>query len=83
MEALGQWVETYSPSFSTLEFFAIGGGLVVADIGDSTELHRIVAENPFTPFMDVEILPVVEPGVAMETFSQIASSLASALQPAG
>ena len=42
MGALGQWVETYSKRFSTLEFFAIGGGLVLADFDDSTELNRIV-----------------------------------------
>ena len=65
MGALGQWVEQYSKRFSTLEFFVIGGGLVLADIDDSAELNRIVAENPFTPFMDVEIMPVVEPGTAM------------------
>ena len=59
MGALGQWVERYSTQFSTLEFFAVGGGLALADIADSTALHRIVAENPFTPYMDVEIMPVV------------------------
>lgn len=81
MGALGQWVETYSKRFSTLEFFAIGGGLVLADIDDSTELNRIISENPFTPFMDVEILPVVEPSVAMQTFSDATAAFAA--QPAG
>ena len=78
MEALGQWVETYAKRFSTLEFFAIGGGLALADIDDSTELHRIVAENPFTPYMDVEIMPVVEPQVAMETLGGMAAFAAQA-----
>ena len=59
---MGRWVETYSTRFSTLEFFVVGGGLVLADFDDSTELNRILAENPFTQFMDVEIMPVVEPG---------------------
>jgi Domain of unknown function (DUF3303) len=81
MGALGQWVETYSERFSALEFFVIGGGLVLADIDDSTELHRIVAENPFTPFMDVEIMPVVEPGTAMATYGEVAAALAGAAQP--
>lgn len=81
MGALGQWVETYSKRFSTFEFFAIGGGLVLADFDDSTELHRIVAENPFTPFMDVEILPVVEPSTAMETFGEATATFAA--QPSG
>jgi hypothetical protein len=81
MGALGQWVENYSKRLSTLEFFVIGGGLVLADIDDSAELHRIVAENPFTPFMDVEIMPVVEPGTAMAAYGEVAAALAGAAQP--
>ena len=77
MGALGQWVETYSKRFSTLEFFVIGGGLVLADIGDSAELNQIVAENPFTPFMDVEIMPVVDPGTAMAAYGEAVASFAA------
>ena len=57
--------------FSTLEFFVAGGGLMLADFDDSTELNRILAENPFTPFMDVEIMPVLEPRAAMANFSEV------------
>lgn len=78
MGALGRWVEKYSTRFSVLEFFVTGGGLVLADIDDSVELHRIVAENPFTPFMDVEIMPVVDPSTAMATYAE-----AAAAQPPG
>ena len=53
MGALNQWVERYSTRASTIEFFAMGGGLVLADFDDSSELHRLVSENPFTAFMDV------------------------------
>jgi hypothetical protein len=83
MGALGQWVETYSKRFLTLEFFVIGGGLVLADIDDSAELNRIVAENPFTPFMDVEIMPVVEPATAMATYGEVVAAFAAAAQPSG
>ncbi|HET6967886.1 MAG TPA: DUF3303 family protein [Ornithinibacter sp.] len=83
MGALGQWVETHAERFSTMEFFVAGGGLVLADFDDSAELQRIVAENPFTPYMDVEIQPVVEPSVAMATYSQTVAALAGAAQPAG
>jgi uncharacterized protein DUF3303 len=82
MEALGQWVETHSKTFSTLEFFTVGGGLALVDVEDSTELHRIVAENPFTAYMDVEIMPVVEPTTAMATFSEVAATFAAAAAPA-
>jgi hypothetical protein len=81
MDALGQWVETYSKRFSTLEFFVIGGGLMLADLDDSAEVHRIVAENPFTPYMDVEIMPVLEPSVAMGAYGDVAANLAAAAQP--
>ena len=83
MGALGQWVETHAERFSTLQFFVAGGGLVISDFDDSGELQRIVAENPFTPYMDVEIQPVIEPGVAMATYSQALAALAAAGQPAG
>jgi Domain of unknown function (DUF3303) len=78
MEALGQWVEKYTKRFSTLEFFVIGGGLMLADIDDSAELNRIVAENPFTPFMDVEIMPVIDPGTAMATYGEVVAAFAAA-----
>jgi hypothetical protein len=76
MGALGEWVEANAQRFSTFEFFAAGGGLVVADLADSAVLHRVVAENPFTPYMEVEILPVIEPGVAMQTWADVAAALA-------
>jgi hypothetical protein len=83
MGALGQWVETYAARFSTFEFFVDGGGLVLADFDDSAELQRIVAENPFTPYSDVQIRPVVEPSVAMATYTQTMAALAAAGQAAG
>ncbi|MFI5624101.1 hypothetical protein ACIA03_11610 [Nocardioides sp. NPDC051685] len=83
MGALGQWVETHSKRFEVLEFFVAGGGLVLADFDDTTELNRILAENPFTPYMDVEILPVLEPKAAMANFSEVIADLLAAAQPAG
>lgn len=75
MAALGQWAETYGERFSTFEFFVAGGGLIVADFDDSNELQRVVAENPFTPYMDIEISPSLAPSAAMETWSQVVASL--------
>jgi hypothetical protein len=78
--AMGQWVEKYGQRFSTLEFFVGGGGFGVIDVDDSAELQRIAAENPFTPFSDVEIRPVVEPGAALAIVSEV---LAAQAQVAG
>ena len=70
MGAMGQWVEKHGHRFSTIEFFVGGGGFGVIDIDDSGELHRMAAEHPFTPFSEVEIRPVVEPGAAMAILSE-------------
>jgi hypothetical protein len=83
MGALGQWVERHSSRFSTLEFFVIGGGLGITDVDDSAELLRIVAENPFTPYMDVDIMPVVDPGTGMQAYGELASALSAAPQASG
>jgi hypothetical protein len=80
--ALRQWVETYSKRVETIEFFAVGGGLVIADLDDSGELHRLVAHNPFTPFMDVEVVPIIEPTAAMDTWDEVVAGLTGEAQPA-
>ena len=64
-QGMAGWLEKYGSRFSPLEFFVGGGGFGVTDIDDSAELHRIVAEHPFTPFADVEIRPVLDPATAM------------------
>jgi hypothetical protein len=78
MGAMGQWVENYGERFSTLEFFVGGGGFGVIDVDDSAELQRIAAENPFTPFSEVEIRPVVEPGTALGILGEAFAARAQA-----
>jgi muconolactone delta-isomerase len=65
MTGMGAWLQKYGGRFSTIEFFVAGGGFGVIDIDDSSELHRIIAEHPFTGFSDVEVRPVVDPATAM------------------
>jgi hypothetical protein len=76
---LGQWLEKYGKRFSTIEFFVAGGGLGVIDIDDSAELNRMTAENPFTPFSEVEIRPVVDPSVALATMAEVYAARAKAM----
>jgi hypothetical protein len=78
MGALGEWVETYAKRVSTIEFFAMGGGLVLGDFDDAGELHRLVATNPFTAFMDVEVVPIIEPTAAMQTWAEAATAFTGA-----
>ena len=59
----------------------MGGGLVLGDFDDAGELHRLVAANPFTAFMEVEVIPVVEPIAAMATWDEAVAALTGAAQP--
>ena len=76
--ALGQWVESWTPRVDTLEFFVDGGGFVVGDFTDTAVMQQMVATNPFTPYMDVQILPVIDPGTAMATWREVLEALAGA-----
>jgi hypothetical protein len=58
-----------------LEFFVGGGGLGVIDVDGSAELQRTTAENPFTPYSEVEFLPVVEPSAAIAIYSEAIAAL--------
>lgn len=80
LDAMGQRVRKYRARLSTLEFFVGGGGFGVIDTDDSAELQRIAAENPFTPFSDVEVKPVVEPGAALTIMGEV---LAARMEAAG
>jgi Domain of unknown function (DUF3303) len=75
---LGEWVEKHGPRFSVLEFFVAGGGFGVIDVDDSAELNRIAAENPFTPFSEVEIRPVVDPSAGLATMAEVYAARARA-----
>ena len=55
----------------TIGFFVGGGGFAVLDSEDAAELQRMTAENPFTPFADVEVHPVVDPETALRTFQEL------------
>lgn len=76
--ALDQWVETWTPRVETLEFFIDGGGFVIGDFADTTLMQQMVATNPFTPYMDVQILPVIDPATAMATYREVVEALAGA-----
>jgi muconolactone delta-isomerase len=45
---------------------------------DSAELQRILAEDPFTPFADVEIRPVVDPDTALRNLREAFAARAGA-----
>jgi hypothetical protein len=71
MQRMGGWLNEYGGRLEFTEFFVGGGGFGVLDVDDSIELHRIIAAHPFTPYADVEIRPVVEPGAAMQVLQEV------------
>jgi hypothetical protein len=71
LQGLADWVARHRDRMETLELFLGGGGFAVLDVGDAAGLHRLVAENPFTPFSDVEIRPVVDPDTGLRTFQEV------------
>ncbi|MGH3368646.1 MAG: DUF3303 family protein [Nocardioidaceae bacterium] len=77
MQGMAEWVDRYQDRMETTYFFAGGGGFGVLDIDDSSELQRILAEHPFTPFADVEIRPVVDPGTALKTLQEVFAARAA------
>jgi hypothetical protein len=76
LEGVSAWVDKYGGRMSTLEFFAGGGGFGVIDVDDSAEVQRIMAENPFTAYSEVEVRPVVDPGTAIGTLREVFAGMA-------
>jgi hypothetical protein len=66
-----QWSARYGDRIETGGYFAGGGGLAVTDLGDSAELHRMLMEHPYTPFCDVECLPLVDRETALATLQDV------------
>ena len=66
---------------------AENGGVVPVSVTTTldkvTSISFLVAENPFTPFSDVNIMPVVEPSAAMAIYSEVVAALAATAQPSG
>jgi hypothetical protein len=71
LQGLGEWLQSYGNRGEMLEFFVGGGGVAILDMQDSAELMTMVAENPFTPYSDVEIRPVVAAETAMRQLQEV------------
>ena len=70
-QGLAEWVQRYRGRMESLYFFVGGGGFAVLDMNDSAELHRMLAEHPFTAFTDVEVRPVLDAETALANLQEV------------
>ena len=54
------WHQRYEDRFESFRLFVGGGGFGVATVNDEAELHRMMAEMPFSMFSDVQVRPFVD-----------------------
>ena len=66
IDAAEEWQKRYSDKLEVFGLVPGGGGFGIADVADEAELHRIVFENPFTPFSDYEIKVIVDAPTAWQ-----------------
>ena len=65
VKAAGDWMERHGDSFEAVEFFVGGGGFGIIDTDEPEVPQRLIAENPFTPFAEIEIRPLIDPAAAL------------------
>jgi hypothetical protein len=71
LQGVIQWSDRYGDRIESGGYFAAGGGLAVTNLDDSAELHRMLMEHPYTPFCDVECLPLVDRETALATLQDV------------
>jgi hypothetical protein len=73
VQAMGDWMQRHGERFEATEFFVGGGGFGIIDTDDPDLVQRLIAENPFTPFAEIEIRPLIDPqtalGILQEAYS--------------
>jgi hypothetical protein len=73
-----QWQQRYDDKLEAFGLFPGGGGFGIADVSDEAELHRMIIENPFSPFSEYTIRAIVDPATgwkqAREAFAAMAAS---------
>ena len=66
IDAAEEWQKRHADKLEAFGLFPGGGGFGIADVADEAELHRIVFENPFTPFSGYEIKVIVDAPTAWQ-----------------
>jgi hypothetical protein len=61
----GEWMQRHGSELESVEFFVGGGGIGIIDTDDVSLIQRLIAENPFTPYAEIEIRPLIDPATAI------------------
>ncbi|HEX3325867.1 MAG TPA: DUF3303 family protein [Actinomycetota bacterium] len=61
----GEWMQRHGGALESVEFFVGGGGFGIIDTDDVGLVQRLIAENPFTPYAEIEVRPLIDPATAI------------------
>jgi hypothetical protein len=65
VQATGEWMQRHGDKLESTDFFVGGGGIGIVDTDDAELVQRLIAENPFTPYAEIEIRPLIDPAAAL------------------
>jgi hypothetical protein len=74
VKATGEWMQRHGDKLEATDFFVGGGGIGIVDTDDPELVQRLIAENPFTPYAEIEIRPLIDPGAALGILQQAYSN---------
>lgn len=75
IDAAEKWQERYTDKLEAFGLFPGGGGFGIADVSGEAELHRVILENPFTPFSDYEIRVIVDAPTAWRQAREVFAAM--------
>jgi hypothetical protein len=65
VEGMGEFMQRHGDKLESADFFVGGGGIGIIDTDDPALVQRLIAENPFTPYAEIEIRPLIDPATAL------------------
>ena len=75
-EGFRAWRDRYRNKMEVFSFFPdSNGGCAVVTTKDEAELHQILLEWPFTPYSEIETLPLVDGDVALRQWSEAVAAM--------
>jgi hypothetical protein len=80
IDAAEEWQKRHNDRFETFGLFPGGGGFGIANVADEAELHRLIVENPFTPFSDYEIQVIVDAPTAWRQAREAFAAMTASAQ---